>query len=576
MNDQWIRRILEWEQANGYANFGFTNTAALKGNKPPKNIDDAVALYKKLYLPMVDDLPEGLQPVAGDFAFNSEDPRASLMVAAGIITPQEKVAMYKGGSLDKAAVDKAWNGGGKKAVESQYNANPSQFLDAFDSERIRSYSNTNNAAQFLPEWTQRVKDSRAISNDILGVDATEQTAPATQQQTTSPAAQQAALQSLTTPQTPPQTEDNMTTTNPREEFPESVNKYFERYFDLYVKANFSETADERATATDELTTLREEIDNQDLIAQLDRFSTEKALESGVFDEAGRLALESKKEQYDSAIKGMADDFALNLINLGVSGAQVAKGLSDLRDLEMPAMPALPQDTPELTQAFGEAQREAQMIDPRLNEARKRAALMTLNQFEEISKTASAGQAGAYGANMQQTVNRVADEMRKGAYEDQLLKQRAQAMYYNLANQKAAEDQFQYGAAMGQFDRRYGEFNVQRAAANTLAQTGFTNLFNTLNQAQGDVNLAQRYKSIRDTFQGRLDDIDAEAQRKMQPNLTTDPNIMAPPPEPEMYVPYTMQPLPKQGSSAFTPRQEPTQLHILVQPPSPSLLPPRSN
>lgn len=279
----------------------------------------------------------------------------------------------------------------------------------------------------------------------------------------------------------------------------NIQEYFQKYFDLYMKANFAEEVDDRIQATDELNALKSEIDNRDLVAQLNKFSQEKALDSGVFDEAGQLKYESDKAAYNSAIKGMVDNFATDVLGAVVGGAQAIKGLNDLRELQLPAQPPLPQDTPELSQALSVAQREAEMIDPRLQEARKRAALMALNQAEEISKTASAGQAGAYGANMQQAINRVADTMRQGAFEDQQLRQNAQRLAANLAAQKALEDRFQYGAAERQFQNRYNEFNTQRNDANLLARTGFENLFGSLGGTQQNIDTLQTFMRMRDSL-----------------------------------------------------------------------------
>ena len=171
-DDEWIKAILLWEKSHGYDNYGFTSLP--KGSVT--DINDAIALYKKDYLPLIEDLPEGLRPVAGDFAFNSEDPRASILVASGIITPDEKIKMYKGGKLDPAIVSQKWNEN-KESVISQYNSNPNEFLDKFDNERIRSYKNTNGADKNLKEWEQRVSDSRSVSNNIINSSAKEVKTP---------------------------------------------------------------------------------------------------------------------------------------------------------------------------------------------------------------------------------------------------------------------------------------------------------------------------------------------------------------------------------------------------------------
>lgn len=164
--NDYVTSILNFEQSKGYDNFGFTSEP--KGSI--KTIEQAKTKFNKEYLPLIKDLPIPLQAVAGDFAFNSEDPRASLMVAAGYITPEEKKKLYVNGKLDKAKVDKLWNAGGDGGlgrVGNEYAGDPEGFLDAFDKERIRSYENTNGADQHLAEWKERVKISRQTANKLL-------------------------------------------------------------------------------------------------------------------------------------------------------------------------------------------------------------------------------------------------------------------------------------------------------------------------------------------------------------------------------------------------------------------------
>lgn len=160
--EEWIKDILDFETSKGYHNFGFTKQSAPQFS----NENDAIAQFKTDYLPMVQDLPEAIQPVAADFAFNSENPKASLMVAAGQITPQQKLQLYTGGKLDNDKVNELWNRN-KNGVIDKFNADKKGFLDAFDAERVRSYSNTNGANVHLDEWKERVLKTRSIADKIL-------------------------------------------------------------------------------------------------------------------------------------------------------------------------------------------------------------------------------------------------------------------------------------------------------------------------------------------------------------------------------------------------------------------------
>lgn len=156
--DRSIDATLNWEKNNGYNNYGFTSEPAGSIN----SLGQAHEKFMDNYQPMIDDLPMGLQGLAGDFAFNSEDPRASLMVSQGYLTPEEKVALYKNGKLDNTAVDKLWATHGTN-VKNNFNNDRIAFANNFDAERLRSYKNTKGADEKLPEWTRRVADSRNAS-----------------------------------------------------------------------------------------------------------------------------------------------------------------------------------------------------------------------------------------------------------------------------------------------------------------------------------------------------------------------------------------------------------------------------
>tara|TARA_Y100000034_G_scaffold136008_1_gene210243 strand:- start:717 stop:4268 length:3552 start_codon:yes stop_codon:yes gene_type:complete len=126
-----------------------------------KQAEDYV--YTEFYLPLEKEIGVGQFPldlVGGltDFHLNSEDPRASLMVAAGIITDKEKLALYTGGHLDEAKVQALWD---KKGNDVRKVLNNEGFSAKYDNERKRSYKNSKFAGKTASEktaaaWQQRV------------------------------------------------------------------------------------------------------------------------------------------------------------------------------------------------------------------------------------------------------------------------------------------------------------------------------------------------------------------------------------------------------------------------------------
>lgn len=72
-DDTWVRKIMEFEatqgsaQGTGLPNFGYNS----KGANAPKNIDEAVSMFKKEYLPKVQKLPPGLRERNADFLYNT-------------------------------------------------------------------------------------------------------------------------------------------------------------------------------------------------------------------------------------------------------------------------------------------------------------------------------------------------------------------------------------------------------------------------------------------------------------------------------------------------------------------------
>ena len=162
--DNIFRSVLQREKDLGYDNFGFTSEPA----GSIKTMEQALAKFKEVYGPQLNDIPENILSHSADQLFNSEDHRATLMVAAGVMTATEKSKMYKGGKLDIAAVEEKWNNGGKEKVMKMAEQSPTTFNNLIAKERKRSYANTNGADQYGKEWAGRVDQSSEVQKNIAG------------------------------------------------------------------------------------------------------------------------------------------------------------------------------------------------------------------------------------------------------------------------------------------------------------------------------------------------------------------------------------------------------------------------
>lgn len=99
-------------------------------------------------------LPIDLRKRVVDFEINSENPKASLMVAAGILSVDEKRKLYPGGKLDNAAVDALYE---KNKGKLRRAFKQDGFIDKFDAEKHRSYKATNGAdVSYNATWGPRV------------------------------------------------------------------------------------------------------------------------------------------------------------------------------------------------------------------------------------------------------------------------------------------------------------------------------------------------------------------------------------------------------------------------------------
>ena len=152
----WVDRIIDYELAHGSARgTGLTISDAFKLPVGATR-EEARKKIEQEYLPGYEDYPAGLKERVVDFHVNSEDPRGSLMVAAGILTPAEKVSkLYTNGSFDPSKVDALWEKN-KSKVEAVY-AEPS-FIQRFDAEKHRSYKATNDdtGQAYGKTWGPRV------------------------------------------------------------------------------------------------------------------------------------------------------------------------------------------------------------------------------------------------------------------------------------------------------------------------------------------------------------------------------------------------------------------------------------
>jgi len=118
-----------------------------------KQAEDYV--YDNYYLPLekeigVEQFPLDLVGGLTDMHLNSEDPRASLMVAAGIITSAQKLKLYTGGHLDEAKVQAMWD---KKGNNVRAVLKNEGFSAKYRSERKRHYKNSKFAGKTASKET---------------------------------------------------------------------------------------------------------------------------------------------------------------------------------------------------------------------------------------------------------------------------------------------------------------------------------------------------------------------------------------------------------------------------------------
>lgn len=162
-----IENTFNIEGSQGYGNYGFTTDANQNLTKQ-QALEKATSEYWNKY--DIGSLPKSLQGQAFDFAFNSEDPRASLLVAAGKLTPEEKIKMYNvknpktgKGMLNPALVQAAWD----KNKDAVLNSGDTLF-EPFAAERYRSYGADKAKPEHLDRISRTVDFSRQYLNPTNG------------------------------------------------------------------------------------------------------------------------------------------------------------------------------------------------------------------------------------------------------------------------------------------------------------------------------------------------------------------------------------------------------------------------
>ncbi|QDP66085.1 MAG: hypothetical protein GOVbin3661_1 [Prokaryotic dsDNA virus sp.] len=171
---EYIKKIIAYERTHGAEDGTGLTDAKWSKNKVASMAgatdDEKAALFiYNTYAADKSGMPLDLRMRAVDMHLNSEDPTGSMLVAAGLISPAEKVKLlYTADNKGKLKYDpakaeallKEWektDEGVKKLAALDKAKKDPRFIKAFDSERMRSYKNTTNkAGAFDNTWRPRV------------------------------------------------------------------------------------------------------------------------------------------------------------------------------------------------------------------------------------------------------------------------------------------------------------------------------------------------------------------------------------------------------------------------------------
>jgi hypothetical protein len=184
------------------------------------------------------------------------------------------------------------------------------------------------------------------------------------------------------------------------------------------------------------------------------------------------------------------------VDIATSINQIRQGDKAARESRRPARPAIPQRDIFLQQALRGAEENIYDTERAIAPVRQEIQDNYLNDLQ-AAKTASTGQAGAYGAYRQlasMNRNRAAAEL--APIQDQI-RRGQQARYDNLLGMRMGETQqmFENQASLYPYDLQ--QYNYDQKAAASLGSTGRANLRDSLYNLSGQVagvvgqNAAQR-------------------------------------------------------------------------------------
>lgn len=232
----------------------------------------------------------------------------------------------------------------------------------------------------------------------------------------------------------------------------------------------------------------------------ENYTTDPDLTSEALVEVGRMLQSDPiyKEQTLRIAKeteaGEMSDKIAKGINLVLGGTDIGNSIAQIREGDKavsrrPSRPAAPRRDQLLQQAMRQAQ------EGQFDAARATAPVEAQIQDQYLSdiqgaKTASTGQAGAYGAYRQVAANRrnraamdlapIQDQVRRGQEE----------RYDNLLGMRQAETQNMYRNQAALYPYELNQYQKERQAAALLGSTGRSNLrgslYNTGNQLAGAI------------------------------------------------------------------------------------------
>jgi hypothetical protein len=251
----------------------------------------------------------------------------------------------------------------------------------------------------------------------------------------------------------------------------------------------------------------QQVDNKDIefflsyTSEIDEAKMQKLVEGGEFAsfedaqsaivEAGRaiqLSPEYKSQTLQIAKEaetGRVSEKIATGINLILAGSDVANSIKQIqasksaaRKSRRPGRPAIPQRDLYLQQALRSAQEGTMDTERAIAPVRAEIQDQYLNDIQ-AAKTASAGQAGAYGAYRQLAANRRNRAALELAPIQDSIRSREQQRYDNLLGMRQAETQQMFNNAAALYASDLDQYNNEQNAAAQLGATGRLNLRGSL-------------------------------------------------------------------------------------------------